>query len=229
VCGRYASTRSAADLTALFEAVDETGGTVTPRYNVAPTDEVPVVRHSRRVGGRVVSLGRWGLLPAWVRDPRVGAKMINARAETVATSRAYAEAFASRRALVPADGWYEWRREGPARQAYFLTPADGSPLAFAGLWTRWGAAGRLTFCVVTTAAVGQVARVHARMPLIVPPQRWQRWLTGEADPSLLAPPPVEVLDALEVRPVGPAVGDVRNDGPALVTRVEPAPVTPPLW
>src|SRR5690606_27760321 len=94
----------------------------------------PVVRHSRRVGGRVVSLGRWGLLPAWVRDPRVGAKMINARAETVATSRAYAEAFASRRALVPADGWYEWRREGPARQAYFLTPADGSPLAPADRW-----------------------------------------------------------------------------------------------
>src|SRR5690606_36916842 len=137
--------------------------------------------------------------------------------------------FASRRALVPADGWYEWRREGPARQAYFLTPADGSLLAFAGLWTRWGADGPLTFCVVTTAATGEVARVHARMPLIVPPARWQRWLTGAADPSLLAPPPVEVLEGLEVRPVGPAVGDVRNDGPALVTRVEPTPAAPTLW
>ena len=228
MCGRYATTRSAADLTALFEAVDETRG-VSPRYNVAPTDPVPLVRRSRRVAGRVLSMGRWGLLPPWARDPRAGARMINARAETLATSRAYAAAFASRRALVPADGWYEWLREGASRQAYFFTPADGTVLALAGVWTGWGSEGLLTFSVVTTDAVGEVAAVHDRMPLILPPERWEPWLTGPAEPSLLAPPGRELIDALEIRPVGPAVGNVRNDGPELVARIDPAPVADRLW
>jgi putative SOS response-associated peptidase YedK len=228
VCGRYATIRSAADLTALFEAVDETRG-VPERYNVAPTDPVPLVRRSRRAGARVLCVGRWGLLPPWARDARAGARMINARAETVATSRAYAAAFASRRALVPADGWYEWRRDGPSRQAYFFTPADGAVLALAGVWARWGSEGLLTFSVVTTAAVGEVARVHDRMPLIVPPERWERWLSAPADPSLLALPGRDLIDALEIRPVGPAVGNVRNDGPELVTRADPGPVPDRLW
>lgn len=227
MCGRYATTRSAADLAALFEAVAETGD-LRPRYNVAPTDPVPVVRHSRRVG-RVLSAGRWGLLPPWATHPRAGAKMINARAETVATSRAYGDAFATRRALVPADGWYEWHRDAATSQAYFITPSDGSVLALAGVWRRWGPEEVLTFSVITTAATGAVARIHPRMPLILPPERWHRWLSGPADPALLAPCGPEVLDGLELRPVGPAVGNVRNDGPELMTRVHPAPVTTPLW
>lgn len=232
VCGRYASTRSAADLAALFEAVDTTQG-VDPRYNLAPTDPAPVVRMSRRRGARTLTLGRWGLLPHWARDPRGGAKMINARAETVATTRAYAAAFAARRALVPADGWYEWCRvEGGARQAYFMTPADGSVLALAGLWSRWGDPGLVTFSVVTTRATGAPAAVHDRMPLVLAPTDWDRWLTGTHDGdaiALLRPSEPGLLAGLEIRPVGPAVGNVRNDGPQLVARVAPAPVADRLW
>lgn len=249
MCGRYASTRSAADLTALFEALDETeAADVAPRYNVAPTDPVPFVRVSRQLGARALSTGRWGLLPHWARDPRHGARMINARAETVATAPAYARAFASRRALVPADGWYEWRRlAGGAKQPYFMTPMDGSVLAFAGLWSRWtprpqptgdgnrgsgdegdggGPTDVLTFCVITMPARGDLATVHDRMPLVLPPTRWDRWLAG--DPPPLDPPPDGFLAGLELRPVGRAVGNVRNDDPSLVTRVDvTAPVPDP--
>ncbi len=227
MCGRYATTRGASDLSALFEAVDDTAG-VGPRYNVAPTDEVPIVRMSRRRDMRVLSVARWGLLPVWARDPRAGARMINARAETVATSRAYATAFAHRRTLVPADGWFEWCREGGRRQAYFLTPADGAVLALAGLWSRW-TDGRLTFSVVTTAAAGPLATVHDRMPLVLPPGRWRDWLTGPAAASLLRPPPPDLLGGMEIRPVGAAVGNVRNDGPELLTNVDVKPAPEPLW
>ena len=227
MCGRYATTRSAADLSALFEAVDDTMG-VVPRYNVAPTDEVPIVRVSRRRDARVLALARWGLLPGWVRDPRAGARMINARAETVATSRAYASAFAHRRALVPADGWFEWRREGGRRQAYFLTAGDGAVLALAGLWSRWSDE-RLTFSVVTTAATGALAGVHDRMPLVLPPGRWRQWLAGPADPSLLRPSPPDLVGGMEIRPVGAAVGNVRNDGPELLAEVDVQPPPETLW
>lgn len=213
MCGRYASTRSAADLSALFEAFDETEpiGAV-PRYNVAPTDTMPLVRVSGRRRERVLSLGQWGLFGS--------ARMINARAETVATARAHAAAFAQRRALVPADGWYEWRRDGAGRQAYFLAPADGSVLALAGLWTatRQG----LTFTVVTTAAAGELAQVHDRMPLVLPAARWRAWLTEPAERVAPLLDAAEVPAGMEIRPVGPAVGNVRNDGPELVDRVDPA-------
>lgn len=247
MCGRYATTRSAGDLAALFEAAPDLGadhgpdhgsapdpelGTLAPRYNLAPTDPAPVVRMSRGRGRRVLSVGRWGLLPHWARDRRAAARMINARAETVQTTPAYAAAFATRRALVPADGWYEWQRRDGARQAYFLTPRDGSVLALAGLWSRWGDHGQLTFSVVTTAAAGDLAGVHARMPLILAPEHWDRWLTGDAHREtarLLRTPPAGVLAALEIRPVGPAVGNVRNDGPELVARVDPVPSPDGLW
>jgi len=225
MCGRYASTRSTTDLTALFDAVDETGGAqLAPDYNVAPTDPVPIVRATR--AGRGLAVANWGLLPHWARDPRAGARMINARAETIATSRAYAESFARRRCLVPADGWYEWLRLPTGRQAYFMTPRDGGVLAFAGIWTRWR--DRLTCSIVTTDAVGDLAGVHARMPLLLPPERWGPWLDTETEPSqLLAPPPETYLARLEIRPVGPAVGNVRNDGPGLVARVDaPVPGAP---
>ncbi|WP_204033496.1 SOS response-associated peptidase [Micromonospora qiuiae] len=230
MCGRYATTRSAGDLSSLFEAVDETGGKLVADYNVAPTDPVPLVRVSAE-GHRTLSRGRWGLVPAWSRSPAGAARMINARAETVATSRAYASAFARRRCLIPADGWYEWvRRPGGAKQPYYLTPADGSVLAFAGIWSVWGGsdAPLLTCSVLTTAALGELAEVHDRMPLLLPPQQWASWLGTGGDPTgLLAPPPLDWLAGLEIRPVGSAVGDVRNDGPQLTARVpSPQPTVP---
>src|SRR5262249_23110019 len=121
MCGRYATTRSAADLSALFDAGDQTDDGLAPDYHLAPTDPVPVVRRSRRVEHPVLSVARWGLVPSWARDASGAARMINARAETVATARAYATSFASRRCLVPADGWYEWvRRSSKERQPYFM-------------------------------------------------------------------------------------------------------------
>jgi putative SOS response-associated peptidase YedK len=226
MCGRYATTRGTEDLSALFEAVDESGGGLAPDYNVAPTDPVPIVAAVPAAPGRAVRLARWGLVPPWASDPRVGARMINARVETVATSRAYAAPFRERRCLVPADGWYEWRRrdDGRGKQAYFMTPVDGGVLAFAGLWTVSGE-GLLSCSVLTTAAVGELAFVHDRMPLLLAPERWPGWLGRAAEPErLLGGPSAEFLATLEIRPVGPAVGDVRNDGPELTARI---PVTPP--
>jgi putative SOS response-associated peptidase YedK len=230
MCGRYATTRSSADLSALFESYDETGGRLSVDYNVAPTDPVPIVRLSRSRSTRVLSVARWGLVPAWAKDARSAAKMINARAETVATSTAYARSFALRRCLVPAEGWYEWARSASGRkQAYFMTSQDGRALAFAGVWSVWGAPDPMLTCsVITTAAAGDLALVHDRMPLLLPPARWAGWLAGGGDADeLLAAPAPDDLSRIEIRPVGPAVGDVRNDGPALVERVSAPPLGRP--
>lgn len=216
VCGRYATTRSSADLSRLFEAFDETGGDLPPDYNVAPTDRVPIVRVSAERGARVVSAARWGLVPAWASDPRSGSRMINARVETVATSRAYASAFEKRRCLVPADGWYEWVREPGRKQPYFMTKSEG--LTLAGIWSVRG--DLLTFSVLTMPAVGELARVHNRMPLLLPPARWEDWLTATIRDDLLTPAPSAYLDSIEIRPVGAAVGDVRNDGPAMIVPID---------
>jgi putative SOS response-associated peptidase YedK len=229
MCGRYATTRSAVDLAALFDAQDETDDGLSPDYNIAPTDPVPVVRVSKSADARVISLLSWGLVPSYAKDAKGAARMINARAETVATSGAFASSFAKRRCLVPADGWYEWVKLGPKeKQAYFMTPRDGGIVAFAGLWSVWSDAERtlLTCSVVTTAARGDLLTVHDRMPLVLSPDRWEGWLGAETDAnSLLTPPSDEYLSALEIRPVGSAVGDVRNDGPSLVARI-PGIATP---
>jgi putative SOS response-associated peptidase YedK len=271
MCGRYATTRTATDLASIFDAADETEGVLAPDYNVAPTDPVPIVRSGQQ---RRLSVARWGLVPAWADapgapEPRAGAGArrkalrINARAETVATSSAFARAFRRHRCLVPADGWYEWRRteDGRGKQAYFMTPRDGAVLALAGICAT-SSAGELTCSVVTTASVGDLALVHDRMPLLLPADRWDQWLSGPvasapiasapiasgpvasapiasgkngdstqsdkyqafSPEQLLALPPIEFLDALEIRPVGPAVGDVRNDGPHLTDRVAVTPL-----
>jgi putative SOS response-associated peptidase YedK len=216
MCGRYATTRSDADLSILFDAVNITEG-LEPSWNVAPTDPVPLVRVSQRQNARVLDTARWGLVPPWATDLRAGARMINARAETVATSPAFAPSFAKRRCLVPADGWYEWVGTGKQKQAYYMTPLDGSALAFAGVWTMWGGE-VLTCSIVTTAALGGLARVHDRMPLILPGDRWPDWLAGGGDAAdLLRPMTPAELDAIEVRAVRPDVGNVRNNGPGLIT------------
>jgi putative SOS response-associated peptidase YedK len=232
MCGRYATARSSADLSDLFDADDDTGDGLSPDYNVAPTDPVPVVRMSRSADARVLSKVSWGLVPAYAKDTRGGARMINARSETVTRSGAFAPSFAKRRCLVPADGWYEWHKRGPKdKQPYFMTDPAGDVLAFAGLWAVWGRGEErvLTCCVLTAAAVGGLALVHDRMPLLLGADRWADWLTaapGDAE-RLLEPPSTELVERLEMRPVSARVGDVRNDGPSLVERVEaPAPTAP---
>lgn len=218
MCGRYATTKSNADLSRLFEAVD-VAEPLRASWNVAPTNPVPVVRMSAEHDGRVLDTARWGLVPHWAKDLKAGARMINARAETVTELRSFAPSFAKRRCLVPADGWFEWVRDGKEKQAFYMTPVDGSELAFAGLWSAWGPESVLTCSVITTAARGHLTKVHDRMPLILPAERWGDWLTADAGDGaerLLRPLSERELEAVEVRPVGPAVGNVRNNGPELI-------------
>jgi putative SOS response-associated peptidase YedK len=216
----------------MFEALDTTASGVAIDYNVAPTDPVPVVRNSQTMRGRVLAVARWGLLPPWATDRRAASRMINARAETVATSRAFARPFATNRCLIPAAGWYEFgasTHPGIRKQPYFMTHPDGSPVVFGGIWSMWtppeqpdAEDGRILTCsIVTTAAIGPLQGVHDRMPLILDRERWSDWLSATTDlPRLLTPPTDAQIAALEIRPVGPAVGDVRNDGPSLVSRVD---------
>ncbi len=197
-----------------------------PRYNVAPTQPLAVVL--QREEGRFVELHRWGLVPAWSKSVgQQGARLINARAETVADSPAYRNSFLRRRCLVPADGFYEWRREGRTRQPFLIRPRDGGPMAIAGLWAPWRdpSSGEwlLSAAVVTTAANATVAQLHDRMPVILEAAAWRTWLDPMlSDPGVLhdllrAAPP----DALELLPVSPRVNSPHNEGPDLVLPYQP--------
>lgn len=240
MCGRYVSSRNPEDLVTLFEAVPPPREqlTVEPSWNVAPTDSVwAVLDHADRHGGpveRQLRALRWGLVPSWAKDPAVGARLINARAETVATKPAFRRAFARRRCLLPADGFYEWQpvpaREGRKayKQPYFIAAEDGAVLALAGLYEWWRdpavadrddpAAWWATCTIVTTDATDAAGRVHERMPLTVAPADRDLWLDpGVDDPDRLR----HLLTApgdgrLAVRPVSPAVNSVRNNGPQLL-------------
>lgn len=226
MCGRYASTRSATDLAALFEAVDDTDGAAEAGFNLAPTRVVPIVRESRSLDSRAVSAARWGLVPMWAKDPSIGGRMFNARSETVTTSGAFKNAFKRRRCLVPADGWYEWRKlEDGTKQPYFMHYDDDEPVVFAGLWETWGDGPLMSMTILTADAHGGLEDIHDRMPLILPPDAWATWL-GEAEGAeeLLRPPSLELIAAIDARPVSKAVGNVRNEGAFLTDRVDPAAV-----
>ena len=199
-----------------------------PRYNVAPTQDVGVVRLEH--GGRRLSMLRWGLIPAWSKDPSIGAKLINARLETVATKPAFRAAWrARRRCLIPADAFYEWTGPRSHRQPWLIGMEDGGLVAMAGLWERWvvpegivlkGSLAELapgdvlqTFTVLTTHATPALARVHHRMPVIVPPGRIGPWLSGE-DVALKPWP-----DSMRVRPVSPIVNKASVDDPRCIEPV----------
>lgn len=230
VCGRFVSTSSPADLAAYFGAGGDGPDDPGPRYNVAPTDDVLVVHADG--GARRIDAFHWGLVPGWADDPKVGSRMINARAETVATKGAFKSAFGSRRALVAADGFYEWATVpgGGRKQPYFVHPPSDEPFAFAGLWERWRGPGRdssegvlRSTTIITTVANGPMAAIHDRMPVVLPASAWDEWLDpGQNDIEALGRLLVPAPDASTVlRPVGSDVGSVRNDGPGLIERVEP--------
>ena len=174
-----------------------------PRYNIAPTLPVLIIR---KEGSATV---RWGLVPHWAKDPSMGARMNNARAETVAEKPAFRDAYRSRRCLIPASGFYEWKSEFGLRQPYYVHPAQGELFAFAGLWEQWR--DLQTCAVITTEANAKMAAVHDRMPVIVARADYAAWLGG-AD-GLLRPCPE---DAIAIRRVSRAVNNARNESPALI-------------
>ncbi|MGE3148573.1 MAG: SOS response-associated peptidase [Pseudorhodoplanes sp.] len=193
-----------------------------PRYNIAPTQPVPIVRLEQ--GGRTLQLVRWGLLPAWVKDPKAFSLVINARAESVNEKPAFRLAMQRRRCLIPADGFYEWKGEGAAKRAYYAHAADGQPFAFAGLWECWtGPNGEEmeSAAIVTTTANRVLGAIHHRMPVILPAEAYAPWLDcagvdGQEATTLLRPAPDEMMIA---HPVSAAVNKVVNDDARLIEAV----------
>ena len=190
---------------------------VPPRYNVAPSQAVPVVLLNRETTFREVRRMRWGLVPFWAKDPSIGDRMINARAETVAAKPAFRRPFRERRCLIPADGFYEWQRQGRQKQPWYIRRRDGEPFAFAGLWDLWQPPGEepLESCtIVTTAPNALLAPIHDRMPVILARPDFPRWLDPtyqdlEALTRLLVPCPVEDFETF---PVSLRVNNPANEG-----------------
>ena len=237
MCGRYAASRSPDDLVEEFELVELPEEVVPASYNVAPTDPVyAVVERSPRgepdaAAVRQLRSVRWGLVPSWAKDTSIGSRLINARVETVAEKPAFRKAFAKRRALLPADGYFEWYgEERGKKQPFFIRPADGGVLAMAGLYEFWRDPAKaeedpdawLTTCtVITTSAPDDLGRIHDRTPMLVEKARYAEWLdpsVGDLDAlkSLLVPAAPGLLTAF---PVSKEVGNVRNNGAHLIEPV----------
>jgi putative SOS response-associated peptidase YedK len=220
MCGRFLLNATPEELRALFGYLDAVD--FPPRYNIAPTQPIAVVRIENRQ--RRFALVRWGLVPPWVKDPRAFGLLINARSESAAANAAFKGALTYRRCLVPASGFYEWQRD-PAnpkgrRKPYVLRPKDGGVLALGGLWESWlGADGSEidTGCILTTAANDSLAPIHDRMPVIIAPGDQERWLTAqEPVTDLLRPAANDLLVAMRI---SDRVNSADNDGPRLL---EPA-------
>lgn len=229
MCGRYTLHSSAAEIAEHFGL--EPGDLpeeLAPRFNIAPTQDVPAVGPSPR-GGRGLAMFRWGLIPHWADDPSDFSSLINARSETVHRKPAFRSAFARRRCLLPADGFYEWRAEGDAKQPYHLRMPGGELFAFAGIWDRWQAQGEdgggraVESCaILTTDAAPSIAELHDRMPVILPREAYERWtdrsVTERGSLADLLEPPRET--ALEYYTVSRRVNRPANDGPSCVQPLE---------
>jgi len=228
MCGRYLILSSAEAFRRLFGYREEPS--FPPRYNVAPTQPVPIVRMAQ--GERQFALVRWGLIPPWIEDPRRFTLIVNARVESVNDKPAFRNAMRRRRCLFPADGFYEWRDDGGRKRPFCVRPKDRAPIAFAGLWESWmGPNGEEmeTAAIVTTTANRDLAALHPRMPAIIPAHAFDPWLDcAKVDAmtaiALIEPAPDGLLEAYEI---SPAVNRTANDGPALIEPVaaEPSPVT----
>lgn len=236
MCGRFVSASPPDEIASYFgvEAMPEQ--LLEPSYNVAPTDDVYVVYTDG--GMRRMDPFHWGLVPRWAKDMSIGNRMINARAETVATNNAFKSSFVKRRCILPADGFYEWKKvegTGPdgkkaKKQPYFVHRPDGEPVALGGLWAEWKGQDRngedvtlRSTTIITGEPNEKMAEIHDRMPLILPREAWDRWLDPAFDDvdalgKLLVPAPASLI---ELRPVSTDVNNVRNAGPHLTDEVPP--------
>ncbi len=223
MCGRYSQAQSVKDIAARF-ALKNPPQELAPRWNIAPMQEAAVVLRER--GGNTLAMLRWGLVPSWAAEASIGAKLINARAESVVEKPSFKRSFKTRRCLVPADAFYEWSKD---KTAFRFHLPDRSLFAFAGLWDSWESAeGKTlrTFTIITTNASPVVKPVHGRMPVILPPEKESRWLDPGADiddvRELLAP-----FTELKSHPVSPLVNSAAHEGPECAATVPLA--QPELW
>jgi putative SOS response-associated peptidase YedK len=230
MCGRFVSA-TPPDQVAAYFGTEAPEALLEPGYNVAPTNDVYAVLADGST--RHLDAFHWGLVPSWAKDPKIGSKMINARAETLAEKNAYKAAFKRRRCLIPADGFYEWRKHPTEakgkKQPFFIHRPDGEPYAFAGLWEVWRGPDKdqepLRSCtIITTSPNEPMAAIHDRMPVILPPDAWDTWLDRDNDDlellgKLLVPSPPQII---AMHPVSTDVNNVRNKGPELTQPIDPA-------
>ena len=226
MCGRFTQRytwREADEFLDLLGPAQE----LQPRYNIAPSQNAATVR--RHDEGRRLSMLRWGLIPRWASDPKIGSRLVNARAETVESKPSFREAYRSRRCLIPADGFYEWKSEGGKKQPYLIRRKDDGLLAFAGLWEEWRMSALRPFAdyrpgdivetctILTTEANEAISRIHHRMPVILDPDAFDKWLAGDSLPMTACS-----SDGLEIHPVSAFVNNPGNEGPVCVERLDSA-------
>jgi putative SOS response-associated peptidase YedK len=223
MCGRYQLKVKWPEVARLYNLTLRNNVDLPPRYNIAPTQDVPVVRLDPETKQRELAMLRWGLIPFWAKDTKMAFSTINAQAETIATKPAFREAFQRRRCILPASGFYEWQKlDAKARQPYAIVPKDGGIFSFAGLWERWkdrASGNTIQSCTIITTQPNELcAPIHNRMPAILGPGDFARWLGEEAtEPAelqaLLRPYPADAMTAYKV---GLRVGNVKNDDAELL-------------
>lgn len=220
MCGRFALKAPRSELVSRFSLDDCVD--LEPRFNIPPGTEIAAIRLSPE-GRRVLHLLRWGLVPNWAKDPTIGNKLNNARSETVADKPAFRDAFRRRRCLIPADGFYEWKTRGKLKQPYYISLASGEPMAMAGIWESWRAPSDdilRTCCVLTTGPNATMLSIHDRMPVVIAPSDWGRWLSApvEAATPLLRPFDAEAMQAW---PVDRRVSKAGSEDADLVKPIQP--------
>jgi putative SOS response-associated peptidase YedK len=220
-----------------MEAFDTYGEVeVSPRYNISPSQPVVTIRQDAREPIRKLSTMRWGLVPSWAKDPSIGYKTINARSETVATTASFREPFKSHRCLIPADGFYEWKREGKTKQPYCFEVNDGELFAFAGLWDRWKSPqGEVveSCTIITTTPNPLLADIHDRMPVILSPDDYDLWLDPAFRNMASVSEMLKPFDASQMKryPVSTRVNQVQNDDAdcAKATELDSSPIQTQLF
>ena len=233
MCGRYRLSRRKQIIEEHFDSVSGEEDW-SPRYNIAPTQPVPVIRQNSKEPVRELSLMRWGLIPSWSKDSSTAASMINARAETASTKTAFRNALKSRRCLIPADGFYEWKRDGKTKQPYCFEVNEGELFAFAGIWDRWRDPGGqwVTSCsILTTTPNAVTSAVHDRMPAILDPDANDLWLDPGMQNVATASKLLKPFDARLMRcyPVSTRVNSAANDDEKCSRRIEVAEIQNQLF
>jgi putative SOS response-associated peptidase YedK len=228
MCGRYRRTTAEEELARRYHIAIPPQRDLPISWNIAPTQEVLTIRLNPKTKQRSLDVLRWGLIPNWAKDPKIASKTINARVETVDTAPSYRQAFLKRRCLVPVDGFYEWKKVLGGKIPYSISMTDGSPFVFAGLWEGWKDPANdqwLHTCTIITGEPNEfVRKIHTRMPVILPEEHHDSWLSGKAGKEVLVPFPA---DRMRAWPISARVNTPKNDDPEIIVPVEVESVAQP--